>query len=532
LDLEAWWIEHGDGSQLGYSSLLGQLSATPAGRDLLLRGYFEASEEDREQGRKQPTTAHEAIAELVARGSVRVIITTNFDQLLERALEARGIQPQVIHRAEQIAGMTPLTHSVITIFKLHGDYSDLDKLNTEFELETYPEQVDYLLRRIIDEYGLIVCGWSADWDTALVRAFEETKSRRYPLFWTSRGSASKTAMRLMAQIGAAHISGVSADDLFTNLRDGLNALDRLAAPPLSRDMAVTRLKQYLPNPSRKIDIHDLVIDEVKRVERLLSDRSRYPMTSSPMGFEQFDGLLTQCRGDLDSLLHMLAPAAYYGASDQNDLWTRVMDRLLAVQTVHEGGLSALLGLRRYPALLVATTMLAAGSLAEHHDIVGAILIRPRCRVLEDNSEVAAAVGIHSGRVIDDATANALPRWNRKPGEGKFTFPASHLVRSDLDDVLAVYEPRFDRREQAMDHAEYLIALAQLSVPRNIPCMGEFVIRWRYGQTLPPFAQSVREAVLGRDSALMMSLFDGDVDRATRSLDELDVASKATAERRF
>jgi NAD-dependent SIR2 family protein deacetylase len=43
-------------------------------------------EEDRQEGRKTPTAAHRAIAALVRSGYIRVLITTNFDRLLEESL--------------------------------------------------------------------------------------------------------------------------------------------------------------------------------------------------------------------------------------------------------------------------------------------------------------------------------------------------------------------------------------------------------------------------------------------------------------
>jgi NAD-dependent SIR2 family protein deacetylase len=67
--------------------LLDALVATPAERQQLLRGYFEPTEEGAEQGIKTPTVAHQAIAELVSEGYVRVVLTTNFDRLTERAIE-------------------------------------------------------------------------------------------------------------------------------------------------------------------------------------------------------------------------------------------------------------------------------------------------------------------------------------------------------------------------------------------------------------------------------------------------------------
>ena len=217
---EAWWAEHGDGQPLGYSRLLGELASTPAARQALLAGYFEPSEADREQGLKMPSAAHRAIAQLVARGAVRVILTTNFDRLTERALEDAGVPPQVLHRPDQLASATALAHAKVTVIKLHGDYADLEQRNTADELAEYPEALAAYLGRVLDEYGLIVSGWSAEWDTALVRALEETRSRRYPLFWSSRGTIKEDARRLIAQHGAVSMPGLTADDLFTGLAAG------------------------------------------------------------------------------------------------------------------------------------------------------------------------------------------------------------------------------------------------------------------------------------------------------------------------
>ncbi len=159
---EAWWLANGDGQALGYSSLLAALAPTPASRQGLLAGFFEPTEEDREVNNKVPSAAHRALGELVKRGSVRVILTTNFDRLTEQALEAAGVSPQVIARPEAVKGMTPLAHAKATIIKLHGDYADLGLRNTTEELGKYPVEWDRLLDQVLDEFGLLVSGWSAN----------------------------------------------------------------------------------------------------------------------------------------------------------------------------------------------------------------------------------------------------------------------------------------------------------------------------------------------------------------------------------
>jgi hypothetical protein len=167
-DPEAWWAQHCEG-ELGYSSLLAAIAPSSAARQGLLAEYFDATEEDRAEGRKVPTAAHNAIAELVKAGSIKVIVTTNFDRLMEQALDAVGITPQVIARPEAVGAATPLAHAEATVIKLHGDWKDLEFRNTLEELDMYPRPWNDLLTQVFNEYGLLISGWSADWDTALVR---------------------------------------------------------------------------------------------------------------------------------------------------------------------------------------------------------------------------------------------------------------------------------------------------------------------------------------------------------------------------
>ena len=265
-DPEAWWAAN-EGGDLGYGTLLERLAPTPAARQGLLAGFFEPSDEDREEGIRRPTRAHRAIAELVKHGDVRVIVTTNFDRLMEQALEAVGVSPQVVSRPEAVNGMAPLAHASATVIKLHGDYKDLGARNTPDELSEYPSEWTRLLAQVFDEYGLVVSGWSAEWDEALVASLEDTPNRRYPLYWDSRSSKGENAQRLLHARAGRSIPAASADDLFGELLESLEALERLASSPLTTAMAVARLKRYLPDPVRRIDLHDLIMASTDEVVR-------------------------------------------------------------------------------------------------------------------------------------------------------------------------------------------------------------------------------------------------------------------------
>ena len=222
---EQWWAAQGR-PEPRYDSLLAALAPTDAARQALLRRYFE-TRSDRSQ--LQPTVGHHALAALVASGRVRVILTTNFDRLIERALDQAGIAPQVISTASAIIGMTPLAHTAATVIKLHGDYMSLGLRNTPDELATYPDEFKSLLARVLDEYGLVVVGWSAEYDTALVDALEASPTRRYPTYWTTfDGTMAEPARRLVAQRQACIIDTGGADEFLGDILQKLERLDQIA----------------------------------------------------------------------------------------------------------------------------------------------------------------------------------------------------------------------------------------------------------------------------------------------------------------
>jgi hypothetical protein len=84
------WYRSRFGEEPDYSKLLDELARSATERSLLLRKYFEPTDDERRRGKKVPSAAHRALAELAAQGYISVFLTSNFDRLLEQALEAAG----------------------------------------------------------------------------------------------------------------------------------------------------------------------------------------------------------------------------------------------------------------------------------------------------------------------------------------------------------------------------------------------------------------------------------------------------------
>jgi hypothetical protein len=239
-DPQVWWQQH-CGTQPRYDTLLESLAGTDAARQGLLRTYFERQPETGQL--IEPTAAHHALAELCRRGFVRVVLTTNFDPLIERALETLGLTVQVLSSESQIQSRIPLAHADVTLVKLHGDYRRLGLRNTPLELSSYGHAQCALLGQIFDEYGIVTIGWSAEWDTALTTAIEGTPTRRYPMYWVSyQGDLTETARRVISNRRAHEVQSSGADDFLPDL---VARLDRLEARARRRSAATIQRNCHL-----------------------------------------------------------------------------------------------------------------------------------------------------------------------------------------------------------------------------------------------------------------------------------------------
>ena len=347
---EAWYVAKFE-RVADYSDLLDALTKTPTERQQLLRTYWEPTEQEREEGAKQPTAAHRAIAALARQGFIKVIITTNFDRLMESALVEAGVVPTILSTPDQLSGALPLIHTQCCVFKVHGDYLDTRIRNTQIELASYPAQFDQLLDRIFDEFGLIVCGWSADWDVALRNAILRAPSRRFATYWAIRGEAGNEAQRLINHRCAQVVSIKDADTFFQTVQRFVDSLNEFSRPhPLSTEAAVASLKRYLSEPRYRIQFSDL-IDET--IDRIIEIASTQPFAVEGGPSPDRESATARVRGyeaACATLLAMAPVAGFWAEEDHYSVWQRSLARLATAS--RSGGYILWLELKRYPGTLL------------------------------------------------------------------------------------------------------------------------------------------------------------------------------------
>jgi hypothetical protein len=345
----AKWYKTTFGTEPKYSELLDQLASTPDERRSVLHNYIEPNADDLAAGRKIPTRAHQAIARMVAAGHVRVIITTNFDRLIENALRENGVESTVITSDDALKGAVPLIHSRCYVVKIHGDYLDTRIRNTDSELGAYTPELNTLLDRIIDQHGLIVCGWSGDWDPALRAAITRAPNRRYPLFWAARGKLSPVAETLVGHRAGRVIAIEGADAFFDRLESLVSAQADAQQPnPRSVELMVASAKKFLARPELRIQLDELIGGELRRI-----DHEIVAGTAQPVGAwsnDLFILAVARYEAQTEVLARIFGVLGRYGTDEEFrgvvDIITRLGFRGAA------GGFTALVNLRTYPAVML------------------------------------------------------------------------------------------------------------------------------------------------------------------------------------
>lgn len=450
-DKQDWatWYRSKFATEPNYSDLVADLGPSPLERRAVLHSYIEPTSKDLEDGRKVPTRAHFAIADLVRDGYVRVILTTNFDRLLENALRDRGVEPTVIDSVDALQGAEPLAHTSCYLVKLHGDYKDARIRNTETELAQYPQEYDALLNRIFDEHGLVVCGWSGDWDEALVRAIMRNPSRRYSLFWAARGQPGDDAQAIVAH-RRGHVIPISdGDDFLSKLRNQVQTLTRThRAEPRTVDLLVNSTKRFASRSEHIVELHDLLESELQRLSRRLE-------ASTPQLDHNADGIQSLCEfyeSVTEPLACMFGVLGRWGRGTEQDIVANAVLTLWALAGKEGPGLAHL---RYYPAVLLLWSYGTGLTVAKRWTDLHNLLSHPAASDYGDPERLVDRISrwfLHGYR-------NKI--WQYLPGLENHRTPASDHLFAVLDTWRNSFAAVLADFEVVHDTWEILVALAYL-----------------------------------------------------------------------
>lgn len=496
------WYRKRYGRDPDYSEVIDGLARSQAERRNLLKGYFEPTEADREEGKKVPTAAHEAIARLAAGGYVSVILTTNFDRLMERALEAEDITPAVLDTPDSIRGAQPLQHASVTVVKVNGDYLDTRIKNTPEELESYDQETDRLLDKIFEEYGLVVCGWSGTSDTALKDGLRRARSRRYATYWVSRGEPDEEARQLAESLNGAVVKSQGADQLFGVLEEKIAALESLQeGDPLTPTMAVATVKRYLEEDRYRIRLRDFVTEQASGLKKSLSSRENFPINQQAAE-EELPGRVRDRLSSYDvlceSALKVLVTGAYWARGDQTPPFAALFRAAASPPRNYSTFFDHWQDLDLYPALRLLYGTGTASVLAQDWSLLK--ILSREVMVVEpsDYSAYPAAFVLDGGYISrnllrPDRTSLVFP-------DQAYYLPLTEYLHKTLEEPLQEYAADRAAYDGAFEEFEILLSLTSMNVgpasrPESAePPRGRFAYaRNNFGEGETTYERMKREA---------------------------------------
>jgi hypothetical protein len=419
----------------------------------------------------------------------------------------------VISTPDAARGAPPLVRSNYSILKVNGDYRDDRIFNTTAELTTYPAPLRRLLDQVFNEYGLIVVGWSAEWDIALCGALERASARRYSTFWTTRAAEPKSsADRLIAIRGAELVHIASADDLLVSLSDKVSALETLGAEhPLTSQVAVATVKRYLVDPTMRIRLHDLILETTNRAVDQLAPTELPPLGMTIEG-DKLDARLKAYLSAIGTLGDVTITACYWASEDQLDPFLAAIKRVGNYDPSNSGLIPASGEIRLFPGVALLYMAGIASVARSAYGVLRRCLLDVALRGRTSDEHPVPADVLFVGKAIAHEVGQRLPGM-----EGHFV-PGSDYLHAELRSKFVQLIPDDDEYSAAFDRYELLHAMShcdrQLQAGRDAWAP---IGRFRHRRQAVERAATELNDEGTQWLPLQGGLFGGSAERATSSL---------------
>lgn len=189
-DYEKWYYTETGKTNIDYSDIIDWYFNKNSDKRLYLKEIFEPFHKMDTVYNSKDDNAHKVIVKLVKEDVIKIIITTNFDRLMELHLEDIGYSRIIDKNSfiDQKPFIADWPNRNLSLIKICGDYLDTELKNTSQELSNFDSSVDSLLTDIFDNFGVIICGWSAKYDSRLREIIKQsyTNNKAYTNYWIDK----------------------------------------------------------------------------------------------------------------------------------------------------------------------------------------------------------------------------------------------------------------------------------------------------------------------------------------------------------
>lgn len=315
------------------------------------------------------------------------------------------------------------------------------------------------------------------------------------------------------------------------------------------------IKALLLDPGKRIEVDELIMQELKRTLRTFHEDSRFPSKLTPTDGQSLDyqvaSVATEYWSVVEPLCWSLQVAARY-SNDEGQLtpWVNVINELHSFATAFVGGSTALARLRYIPLLAVVVTAAISATSAERWNNFRVLLVDLAIphHYSDETQPVLEAVSFHApfreaGDYAPSILANSVTdQYDLRSADNALTERKIGKRKTPISDWLCtVLRPAFSDHfvsgpafEVAFDRAEIMLGLASQDIanlnnkdnpdrpwPDHSSWFGRSTWRTDRSETGSPIAYYSRQlSDRGHDwPPLRAGLFGGQVDRASNAITE-------------
>jgi hypothetical protein len=242
-----------------YSEIIGSLFPSIEEQRAFLKKQFEG---------KIAGKPHKLIAQLVKDGLIRFIVTTNFDSLIEYALDEAGLRGKytVISDGKQVLSSKPWNHvEICRVYKIHGTIEQGAIRNTEKDLEQLDQEIGRDFLDIIERHGVIVLGYAGN-DKAVMEYLNKRRFTGYTLYWAIHNDPVKDKVKQLIE---------NQDGIFIQIRSASEFLDEVLSrveiakkgvEQTTESVARVRFKNLITTSS-DVEIKQTIDDERRKLRK-------------------------------------------------------------------------------------------------------------------------------------------------------------------------------------------------------------------------------------------------------------------------
>jgi hypothetical protein len=241
------------------------------------------------------------------------------------------------------------------------------------------------------------------------------------------------------------------------------------------DLMKRMTKELLPDPARRIDIDDLVSQEVRRVMAVLSDADRVasPFKGTP------DELVVRAVKEVQELWSLSAPfcsslqvAARWGTPEALTPWATGLRSFVGAANKLQGGVDALLATRHLPGMVGMVTATLAAASSGRWDNLKTLVANPGIRdrheqkplpILEATSPHKPFVRDLISNTLAYGTIYGLPpedavKENTERERSEYFTPEAEWLHHVLRPLFADQMPDDDSYDAEFDRAEVILGV--------------------------------------------------------------------------